>query len=673
MTSPSTNWNLVPVTAKFMNADGTAVKGRVIFTPRASRLVDLAALTTVIGNAVIATLANGVMTISLPATDDPDVTPTDFTYLVKEDFPGGISYEISVPLASAGAGIDLASLVPADPSPGTTIGPIYDHGDTTGALAVGGGGHELDLTGNVVVTITGLADVTLFAHGTGETLTVAGTVFTIDGDATILVVASPRGTRSAYLAQPGGGIAAPDSTPPSAPTSLIASAITDDTVTLTASGATGGVDHYEYSINMGVSWQAPGDFAELLPATTYVAWAVAVDATGNVSTGHVEESFTTAVDPSNHVTDAFTGADGALAGHVTSTAGKTWANYTYTNSGTTPLLIAGNRATSGTTVSGGAATFVHAQQDVTVATDYDVSVGANASVRLVARGSNVASSGVELRVQYTSATAATLSVEGGGLSNFVLIDNLPLTGHIGIKVVGNQFTMFANGKQIGKPFTSTAVGTQFGMALRYGAFADNFYCSSTHEAFTDLSLTVEDLFTADDAASISGRSTPTGARTWLTSYASAGLAFALGITGNAVTQQGANTGGSAGIFGPIFNSPDVTVSANYDVTTASAQVRLMARGVSSGANTFAFLAGVRNNGSVYYKTTYAGAETDLAASGHPTTGKLSIELVGTVAKVYINDVQVGSNVTVTNNASTPYVGVGTATSGKALDFKAVWL
>lgn len=120
MTLPA-NWDLVPVRGKFVGTDGTPLAGyRIIFTPRAGRLTNPDELTTLIGRSKSATLdENGAFEIYLPATDDPDVVPTDFTFTVKEDFPGGSTYDIEVPLDKKEEGIELALVAPTPPASGT--------------------------------------------------------------------------------------------------------------------------------------------------------------------------------------------------------------------------------------------------------------------------------------------------------------------------------------------------------------------------------------------------------------------------------------------------------------------------------------------------------------------------------------------------------------------------
>lgn len=118
MPQPTPNWDLIEVRGRYVGTDGGPISGRIIFTPKATRLVDQAAVTTLIGRAISVKLEDGNCTILLPATDDPDVTPTNFTYTVTEDFVGGSKYDIEVPLSAATDGIELALAAPASGSPG---------------------------------------------------------------------------------------------------------------------------------------------------------------------------------------------------------------------------------------------------------------------------------------------------------------------------------------------------------------------------------------------------------------------------------------------------------------------------------------------------------------------------------------------------------------------------
>lgn len=112
------NWTFVTVTGSYVRLDGTPMTGRVIFFPKASLYVDQTSLTTVVGRAIIAPLVGGEFTVQLPATNDPDIVPQNFTYRVQEMFSGGREFNISVPISAAAGGLDLSEVAPVDPSSG---------------------------------------------------------------------------------------------------------------------------------------------------------------------------------------------------------------------------------------------------------------------------------------------------------------------------------------------------------------------------------------------------------------------------------------------------------------------------------------------------------------------------------------------------------------------------
>lgn len=123
-------WNLVDVTAHYVGSDGSAIEGWISFTPTPARMVDAGALTTIIGRDLIVQLdALGYLKAALPATDDPDITPIDFTYTVKENFVGGATYGIEVPLLYAGIGLDLAEAAHIPPNSGVVAGVTREEFD----------------------------------------------------------------------------------------------------------------------------------------------------------------------------------------------------------------------------------------------------------------------------------------------------------------------------------------------------------------------------------------------------------------------------------------------------------------------------------------------------------------------------------------------------------------
>lgn len=103
----------ITVTGTYLAADGTARAGTVSFVPSipAADPTDKAILplypTTV-------TLVNGMFSVILAATDDPQWAAPGWTYEVTEKITGAVArvYSIEVPAASAGGTLDLASAAP---------------------------------------------------------------------------------------------------------------------------------------------------------------------------------------------------------------------------------------------------------------------------------------------------------------------------------------------------------------------------------------------------------------------------------------------------------------------------------------------------------------------------------------------------------------------------------
>ncbi len=100
----------VNISGNYVDYEGTAIQGQVRFT-----LGDVLRNPTddqmVAPSSVVVALSAGAFTVTIPATNDPDIIPNPFTYTVEESFPGGRTYTISVPYTSAGT-LDLADLSP---------------------------------------------------------------------------------------------------------------------------------------------------------------------------------------------------------------------------------------------------------------------------------------------------------------------------------------------------------------------------------------------------------------------------------------------------------------------------------------------------------------------------------------------------------------------------------
>lgn len=112
--------NFVTLHGKYEDYAGNPVSGSVVFTP-ATTLYDVGSDLILVPKSFSVTLAaDGSFSIDLPATDDPDVTPTGWTYTVTENFASGnrAPYAIQVPYNSPGGRVSLASLAPVPPAVG---------------------------------------------------------------------------------------------------------------------------------------------------------------------------------------------------------------------------------------------------------------------------------------------------------------------------------------------------------------------------------------------------------------------------------------------------------------------------------------------------------------------------------------------------------------------------
>jgi hypothetical protein len=119
------DWNLVELTGTYLGSNGEPITGMVTFTVSPERLVDSAALQTIIRRPLELTLGGtGSFTVLLPATDDPDITPEDFTYHVLETFEGGGGgeYDIELSLLYLESGVDIALLAHVPPADGVIPG-----------------------------------------------------------------------------------------------------------------------------------------------------------------------------------------------------------------------------------------------------------------------------------------------------------------------------------------------------------------------------------------------------------------------------------------------------------------------------------------------------------------------------------------------------------------------
>ena len=102
----------VTLQGTYVDLQGNPVAGSVTFTPT-TIIKDEDQNQIIINSTVSATLnGSGAFSVVLPVTNDTDVVPQPFAYLVEEVFSGGRSFAITLPIGGANPE-NIADLAPA--------------------------------------------------------------------------------------------------------------------------------------------------------------------------------------------------------------------------------------------------------------------------------------------------------------------------------------------------------------------------------------------------------------------------------------------------------------------------------------------------------------------------------------------------------------------------------
>ena len=113
----------VNLTGNYIDFEGNAVAGQIRFT--LNEVVRNGTDDQIIApSSVVVALSSGSFSVTLPATDDPDLIPNPFQYTVEESFPGGRTYTIELPYLTSGS-LDLADISP-DPTLDTEYVQLID-------------------------------------------------------------------------------------------------------------------------------------------------------------------------------------------------------------------------------------------------------------------------------------------------------------------------------------------------------------------------------------------------------------------------------------------------------------------------------------------------------------------------------------------------------------------
>jgi hypothetical protein len=109
------NLSTATIIGTYVDLSGNPVRGSISFKPQ-TIIKDTVLNVIVIPTIIVKTFdANGSFTVTLPCTNDPDVAPQPFVYTLEENFSGGRSFSIALPISIADTTVNLADLLPALP------------------------------------------------------------------------------------------------------------------------------------------------------------------------------------------------------------------------------------------------------------------------------------------------------------------------------------------------------------------------------------------------------------------------------------------------------------------------------------------------------------------------------------------------------------------------------
>ena len=112
----------ITVTGTYRNGDGSPQSGTVTFTP-STDLVDTTGAVIVRAAAVPAPLYDGVLSIPLLCTDNADLGPSGWYWIVAEEITGAATRTYDVLIPHSGTSVDLSALAPV--SPGPAVSTLY--------------------------------------------------------------------------------------------------------------------------------------------------------------------------------------------------------------------------------------------------------------------------------------------------------------------------------------------------------------------------------------------------------------------------------------------------------------------------------------------------------------------------------------------------------------------
>jgi hypothetical protein len=108
-----TTLSTVTLTGTYVNLLGNPISGSITFQPF-TILKETNLNVIIMPSYINKTLdANGSFSVTLPVTDDTDVTPEPFVYTVVENFTNGRTFKMALPSSLIGIAVNLADVLPA--------------------------------------------------------------------------------------------------------------------------------------------------------------------------------------------------------------------------------------------------------------------------------------------------------------------------------------------------------------------------------------------------------------------------------------------------------------------------------------------------------------------------------------------------------------------------------
>lgn len=182
------NLSTVTVTGRYIDATGAGVRGSVTFTLNTT-LIDAAASTFIVPTEYTVPLDSlGQFSVSLPATNDTDVSPTGWVWGITENFDNGRSFSVALPTSYTT--VDLSTLAPALPSPSATYSYVL-----TSAVGAPSGVAPLNSSSKVPTANIPTLDATTFLTSGAA---VNGTVLTANGSGGVTFATSSAAANVDY-------------------------------------------------------------------------------------------------------------------------------------------------------------------------------------------------------------------------------------------------------------------------------------------------------------------------------------------------------------------------------------------------------------------------------------------------------------------------------------------